>query len=81
MSQANDAPVLTFEDGALGFGARTLWSGLDLAVRPGEFLAVLGPNGSGKSSFLKTILGQQRLDSGTVRLEGSPIRRGNRRIT
>jgi zinc/manganese transport system ATP-binding protein len=80
VSPANDSPVLEFEGGMLGFGARTLWSGLDLAVRPGEFLAVLGPNGSGKTSFLKTILGQQKLDSGTVRLEGVPIRRGNRRI-
>jgi len=80
VNPANDAPVLEFEGGALGFGARTLWSGLDLSVRPGEFLAVLGPNGSGKTSLLKTILGQQKLDSGEVRLEGSPIRRGNRRI-
>jgi len=74
------APVLEFENGSLGFGGRTLWRGLDLAVRPGEFLAVLGPNGSGKTSLLKTILGQQRLDSGTVRLSGRPIRRGDRRV-
>jgi zinc/manganese transport system ATP-binding protein len=74
------APVLEFENGALGFGDRSLWSGLDLAVRPGEFLAVLGPNGSGKTSLLKTILGQQRLDSGTVRLAGHEIRRGDRSV-
>jgi zinc/manganese transport system ATP-binding protein len=74
------APVLEFENGALGFGGRSLWNGLDLAVRPGEFLAVLGPNGSGKTSLLKTILGQQRLDSGTVRLAGREIRRGDRSV-
>jgi len=72
--------VLQFRGGALGFGDRTLWTGLDLDVRPGEFLAVLGPNGSGKTSLLKTILGQQRLDSGTVRLAGHPIRRGDRSV-
>lgn len=72
--------VLDLEDGALGFGDRTLWRGLDLSIRPGEFLAVLGPNGSGKTSLLKTVLGQQRLDSGSIHLQGQPIRRGDRRI-
>jgi zinc/manganese transport system ATP-binding protein len=80
VNPANDAPVLEFEGGALGFGPRTLWSDLNLTVHAGEFLAVLGPNGSGKTSFLKTILGQQQLDSGSVKLGGVPIRRGNRRI-
>jgi zinc/manganese transport system ATP-binding protein len=72
--------VLTFNNAALGFGGRSLWSQLDVAVEPGEFLAVLGPNGSGKTSLLKTILGQQRLDAGTVALAGRPIHRGDRSI-
>lgn len=72
--------VLRLHDASLGFGARTLWSGLDLEVHAGEFVAVLGPNGSGKTSLLKTILGQQRLDSGVVELEGRGVRRGDRRI-
>ncbi|MGD8193679.1 metal ABC transporter ATP-binding protein [Herbiconiux sp. P18] len=73
-------PVLTLRDAALSFGPRTLWSGLDLDVQAGEFIAVLGSNGSGKSSLLKVILGQQRLSSGTVSFLGSPGRRGDRRI-
>ncbi|TBN58116.1 metal ABC transporter ATP-binding protein [Glaciihabitans arcticus] len=73
-------PVLEFQEGALGFGGRTLWSDLDLRVAPGEFLAVLGPNGSGKTSLLKTILGQQRLDAGTVTLGGRSVTRGDRRV-
>ncbi|RLQ83133.1 metal ABC transporter ATP-binding protein [Salinibacterium amurskyense] len=73
-------PVLSIRDGVLGFGARTLWSGLDLNVAPGEFVAVLGSNGSGKSSLLKAILGQQKLDSGTITVAGHPVRRGDRCI-
>ncbi|AAT90111.1 ABC transporter, ATP-binding protein [Leifsonia xyli subsp. xyli str. CTCB07] len=72
--------VLRLRGASLGFGARTLWSGLDLDIHAGEFVAVLGPNGSGKTSLLKTILGQQRLDSGTVELGGRPVRSGDRSI-
>ncbi|MGK9148529.1 metal ABC transporter ATP-binding protein [Plantibacter flavus] len=74
------ADVLALEGAELGFDGRTLWDGLDLSVKPGEFLAVLGPNGSGKTSLLKTILGQQQLDHGTISVAGGPVRRGDRRI-
>ena len=72
--------MLRRRDAALGFGTRELWSGLDLDVAPGEFLAVLGPNGTGKTSLLKTILGEQRLSSGTIEFLGRPVGHGNRRI-
>lgn len=72
--------VLRLRNANLGFGDRTLWSGLDLDVHAGEFVAVLGPNGSGKTSLLKTILGQQQLDSGTIEFDGHAVRRGDRRI-
>jgi len=72
------SPVVSIRDGALGFGDRTLWSGLNLDVAAGEFVAVLGSNGSGKSSLLKAILGQQKLDSGTIAVAGHPARRGDR---
>jgi zinc/manganese transport system ATP-binding protein len=80
VTDAGPEPVLDFSDATLGFGPRILWRGLDLKVQPGEFLAVLGPNGSGKTSLLKTILGQQKLDSGSISLAGSPVRNGDRRI-
>ncbi|WP_423924291.1 metal ABC transporter ATP-binding protein [Frigoribacterium sp. 2-23] len=62
------------------FGDRTLWSGLDLDVMPGEFLAVLGPNGAGKTTMLRTVLGQQELTDGSIEFLGRPVRRGHRRI-
>ncbi|MCJ1713998.1 metal ABC transporter ATP-binding protein [Microbacterium sp. M1A1_1b] len=72
--------VLALHDAGLSYGARKLWDGLDLDVAPGEFLAVLGPNGAGKTSLLRTVLGQQRLTSGSMTFLGQPIRRGHRRI-
>lgn len=74
------APVLRLRDATLGFGQRALWSGLNLDVAPGEFIAVLGGNGSGKTSLLKVILGLQPLTGGTIERLGQPIRRGNRKI-
>ncbi|QLL07071.1 metal ABC transporter ATP-binding protein [Mycobacterium vicinigordonae] len=54
----------------LAFGTRVLWEHLDLSVAAGEFIAVLGPNGTGKTSLLKVLLGQLRLNAGTMRVQG-----------
>lgn len=74
------AVVLRINNGALGFGDRVLWSGLDLEVHPGEFIAVLGGNGTGKTSLLRAMLGEQKLDAGEVLVDGHPAHRGHRRI-
>ncbi|WP_309066060.1 metal ABC transporter ATP-binding protein [Microbacterium sp.] len=74
------APILEISGAALRRGARELWAGLDLTVQPGEFLAVLGPSGSGKTTLLRSILGLQPLSSGSIRVGGMPVHRGNPRI-
>jgi len=58
-------------------GGRTLWSGLDLDVAPGEFVTVLGPNGSGKTTLLTVLLGLLALSAGTCEVGGRPPRRGS----
>jgi zinc/manganese transport system ATP-binding protein len=63
-------PVLTAHGAAVAFGDRVLWSGLDLDLAAGEFLAVLGPNGAGKSTFLRAVLGQQVLAAGSLTVTG-----------
>jgi len=59
-------------DAAVRFGDRLLWSGVDLDIEAGSFVAILGPNGTGKSTLLKAFLDLQPLSSGTVTVLGAP---------
>lgn len=73
-------PVIRLQNAGLAFGDRTLWSGLDLDVAPGEYLAVLGSNGTGKTSFLKVLLGLLPLTNGTASVNGTRPRAAASRV-
>ena len=73
---ARPEPVLELRGAAVRVGGRTLWSGVDLAVRAGEFVAVLGPNGVGKSTMVKVLLGVLPAAAGEVRVLGGPPGQG-----
>lgn len=65
-----DAPALELRGAALRIGGRILWEGLDLDLKPGEFLAVLGPNGAGKSTLAQAVLGLRPLNAGSAQVLG-----------
>lgn len=67
------AEALRWESVTVRFGPRTALSGVDLVVRPGEFVVLAGPNGSGKTTLLRTALGFTVPDAGSVRVEGDPV--------
>ncbi|MEW1698747.1 MULTISPECIES: amino acid ABC transporter ATP-binding protein [unclassified Streptomyces] len=63
------------------FGALHVLRGIDLDVRAGEVTVVLGPSGSGKSTLLRTINHLEKVDSGTVSVDGTLVgyrRSGNK---
>ena len=44
--------------------------GVNLRIKPGEFLALLGPNGAGKTTLVEMIEGIQHPDEGEIFIEG-----------
>ena len=52
---------------------------VDLAVEPGEFVAIAGPNGGGKTTLLRLALGLERPAAGEVLLFGEPAATFSRR--
>ncbi|MER7771481.1 ABC transporter ATP-binding protein [Kitasatospora sp. NPDC096140] len=74
---ARPGPVLQLADVTRvhGRGAAEVHAlrGIDLAVHPGEFVAVMGPSGSGKSTLLTLAGGLDRPSDGEVLVEGVPL--------
>jgi iron complex transport system ATP-binding protein len=54
-------------------GAATLLREVDIAVAPGDVVAVVGPNGAGKSTLLETLAGDRAPAAGTVTYDGRPL--------
>jgi putative ABC transport system ATP-binding protein len=48
-------------------------SGIDLAIAPGEMMAITGPSGSGKSTIINLIAGIDRPTAGTVTVNGRRV--------
>ncbi|MGP3975852.1 metal ABC transporter ATP-binding protein [Streptomyces sp. 8N114] len=59
---------------------RILWSGVDLDIAAGEFVALLGPNGVGKTTLVKMLLGVLEPAAGKVEVLGERPGRASRHV-
>lgn len=55
---------IMLQDAALGYGKKTVLSGVNLAVKEGEVCLIKGPNGSGKTTLGLALLGILKLQGG-----------------
>ncbi len=55
------------------FGSLQALNGVDLSVRKGEVVLIIGPSGSGKSTLLRSINRLERLDSGSITIDGESV--------
>jgi len=60
------------QNASVAIGGRPILRGIDLVVRPGEFLALMGSNGSGKSTLVRAVTGLLPLTAGSASLFNTP---------
>jgi len=72
-AKEDSAPVIVFEDVALGFADNEVLRGVSFRLARGETKALFGVAGSGKSLILKLVLGLIRPDSGRIVVLGEDI--------
>lgn len=63
--------VIEMEGITKGYGDRMLIEGLTLKLPPGGIVGVIGPNGAGKTTLFRMITGQEKPDSGSIRIGDS----------
>ena len=60
--------VIEAKNLSLAFGEFKIFDNLSLTVQRQDRIAIVGPNGVGKTTLINTLIGQQKPDSGTVKL-------------
>jgi ABC-type uncharacterized transport system ATPase subunit len=67
-------PLVTLKGVTKRFGAVVANRAVDLAIRPGEALALVGENGAGKSTIVNMLSGLLLPDEGSILVDGEPVR-------
>ncbi|MBC7732411.1 MAG: ABC transporter ATP-binding protein [Bacteriovorax sp.] len=65
--------AIELKDLRKSFGKTEIIRGTNLAVKPGERVAIIGPNGAGKSTLFNLISGRLRATSGEILVNGQRI--------
>jgi putative spermidine/putrescine transport system ATP-binding protein len=68
MTAVDRSPPVTIRGIAKRYGTTTVLHGIDLDVKPGEFVTLLGPSGSGKTTILMILAGFVRPNAGSIKV-------------
>lgn len=75
-----DIPAVEVDNLTVSYGRVPALLDVSFKVAPGQLVGVIGPNGSGKSTLIKSILGFQRPDFGTVQIFGQSAEQAKGRV-
>ncbi|MBY4890557.1 dipeptide/oligopeptide/nickel ABC transporter ATP-binding protein [Pantoea sp. DY-15] len=70
--------VLSIENVSLRYGDKTILQDINFALPQGKSLGISGESGSGKSTLLKIVMGLLTPDSGTIEIEGTARKPGQK---
>lgn len=76
--EATQGTNLSIQDLSKTFGTKPVLQGINLAAKPGEFIALVGRSGCGKSTLLRLVAGLETPTDGGVLVNGEPLRGRNK---
>ena len=65
--------VIEFDNVSKAYGDRLLIDNLSFKIPPGAIVGIIGPNGAGKSTLFRMLIGQEKPDSGEIKI-GSTVK-------
>ncbi|MEY2652978.1 MAG: hypothetical protein RLZZ524_5, partial [Pseudomonadota bacterium] len=68
------APIVEIRALRKRYGEHEVLKGIDLAVQPGEVIAIIGKSGSGKSTLLRCVNGLEEFQEGALEVDGQPLK-------
>ncbi|KAA9367448.1 MULTISPECIES: amino acid ABC transporter ATP-binding protein [Ochrobactrum] len=66
-------PMIVFDRVSKNYGSMTVLSNINLEVAAGEVISLIGPSGSGKSTLLRCVNHLERIEHGSITVEGELI--------
>ena len=79
-TKSGEIPVIELINVDKHFGDLHVLKNINLSVHRGEVVVIIGPSGSGKSTLCRTMNRLETIDSGEIRIEGTPIPQEGREL-
>ncbi|MCC7197149.1 cell division ATP-binding protein FtsE [Candidatus Peregrinibacteria bacterium] len=65
--------MIVFENVTKKYGKTAVLDKVNLTIENGEFVSLIGPSGAGKSTFVYTLIGAEKIDSGSIMVDGYTV--------